>query len=309
MSEYRVNLDIYNGPLDLLLYLIRRDEVDIYDIPVARITQQYVSYVDLLQQLDPNLAGDFLVMAATLLEIKTRMLLPTPPPEEGGDAEGLAFDPRAELVRQLLEYKAFKDAAEDLREAQDLRSMRFARAVPAPLQDPGNEVELEDVQVWDLLDAFQNILVAIGQDARIHEVIYDDTPVELHVADILDRLGREGALSFRKIFEGRTTRVEIVGLFLAMLELIRRRQIVASQGDNFGQIDVRLNPNPPQADQIEAEARADAQMDQALLNQQKAQPAEPADQEPADEDLPAITDLPQGADDAQPRADASSDGD
>ncbi|KKK99677.1 hypothetical protein LCGC14_2630340, partial [marine sediment metagenome] len=116
MPDYRVNLEIYNGPLDLLLYLIRREEVDVHDIPIARITEQYLAYVDMLKVLDPNLAGEFLVMAATLMEIKTRMLLPTAPPEEAGE-EGLEIDPRTELVRQLLEYKAFKDAAGDLADA------------------------------------------------------------------------------------------------------------------------------------------------------------------------------------------------
>ncbi|MCK4601686.1 MAG: segregation/condensation protein A, partial [Phycisphaerae bacterium] len=115
MNDYRVNLDIYNGPVDLLLYLIRRDEVDIYDIPISRITAQYMQHVDLIRTLDPDLAGEFLVMAATLMEIKTRMLLPTPTPQEADGDE--PFDPRGELVRQLLEYKAFKDAAGDLRDA------------------------------------------------------------------------------------------------------------------------------------------------------------------------------------------------
>ena len=115
MSEYHVNLDVYNGPLDLLLYLIRREEVDIHNIPIATITEQYVQYVEMIKELDPNLAGEFLVLAATLIEIKTRMLLPTP--EAGQDeGEGVEIDPRAELVRQLLEYKSFKDAAEDLRD-------------------------------------------------------------------------------------------------------------------------------------------------------------------------------------------------
>ena len=239
MAEYRVNLEIYNGPLDLLLYLIRRDEVDIYDIPIARITKQYLSYVELLKVLDPNIAGDFLVMAATLMEIKTRMLLPTPPREEGGE-EGLEIDPRAELVRQLLEYKAFKDAAGDLRDA-----LRFGRRPARP--DDGEEalIDLEDAQIWDLLDAFSRLMEAIGVGQAAHEVIYDDTPIELHQTDILDRLEREGPLTFRRIFEGRTDRGEILGLFLALLELVRLRKVLAAQKANFGEIHVHLNPNPP----------------------------------------------------------------
>ncbi|MGB2822970.1 MAG: segregation/condensation protein A [Phycisphaerae bacterium] len=244
MPDYRVDLDIYNGPLDLLLYLIRRDEVDIYDIPIARITQQYVGYVELLERLDPNLAGAFLVMAATLMEIKTRMLLPTPSPEEGGE-DGLEIDPRAELVRQLLEYKAFKDAAGDLREAATARAMKFHRPLDKPdEQEP--ELDLEDAQVWDLLDAFSRLMAAIGAEAPTHEVIYDDTPIELHEADILDRLRRDGPMSFERIFEGRTDRMEVLGLFLALLELIRLHRILAAQRKNFGEIHIRLNPEAPQ---------------------------------------------------------------
>jgi len=253
MADYRVDLDIYNGPLDLLLYLIRREEVDIYDIPLARITEQYVQYVQMLQKLDPNLAGEFLVVAATLMEIKTRMLLPGAPGEEGDD-EGIQIDPRAELVRQLLEYKAFKDAADDLRHARDLQAMKYPRQPARPDQDEA-ELDLEDVQVWNLFDAFSKLMEATGQRLESHEIIHDDTPVELHAADILDRLGRDGAMTFADIFAGRTLRGEIVGLFLALLELIRQRKILAKQGRNFTQIQLDLNPNPPTPQELEAQAR------------------------------------------------------
>ena len=264
MADYRVNLDVYNGPLDLLLYLIRRDEVDVYDIPIARITEQYVSYVEMLKRLDPNLAGEFLVMAATLLEIKTRMLLPMPPPEAGGE-EGVTIDPRADLIRQLLEYKAFKDAAGDLRDAVDVQGQKFPRQPGRAEGDAEREVDLEDVQVWDLFDAFGNMMEAIGQDLRLHEVIYDDTPVELHAADIVDRLRREGELTFREIFAGRLVRSEIVGLFLALLELVRQKKILAVQRRNFSDICVTLNPDAPNEDKGEkaeappAEAPSQAQ--------------------------------------------------
>jgi len=248
MSSYRVSLDIYNGPLDLLLYLIRRDEVDIYDIPISRITQQYVGYVELLKKLDPNLAGDFLVMAATLMEIKTRMLLPTAPPEEGGE-EGLELDPRAELVRQLLEYKAFKDAAGDLRDAAAVQAMKSPLRPPRPQDDDEDELDLEDVQVWDLLDAFSRLMEAIGAGQTAHEVIYDDTPIELHETDILDRLRRDGSMTFQEVFEGRTDRGQILGLFLALLELVRLKLVFSNQDHNFGRIYLHLNPDPPDRDQ------------------------------------------------------------
>ena len=259
MADYRVNLDIYNGPLDLLLYLIRRDEVDIYDIPIARITEQYVQYVDVLKRLDPNLAGEFLVMAATLMEIKTRMLLPAGP--QDGEGEGVEIDPRAELVRQLLEYKAFKDAAGDLREAAAARAMRFGRQ-PARESEAEPQLDLEDAQVWDLVEAFGKLMEAIGLAAATHEVIYDDTPIELHETDILDRIQREGDVTFQRVFEGRTVRNEIVGLFLALLELIRLRRVLAVQDRNFGEIHIRINPNPPEPQETEADESGQPAPDQ-----------------------------------------------
>ncbi|MCD6365600.1 MAG: segregation/condensation protein A, partial [Planctomycetes bacterium] len=172
MTDYRVNLDVYNGPLDLLLYLIRREEVDIYDIPLTLITEQYIRYVEMLKDLDPNLAGDFMVMAATLMEIKTRMLLPSPSSQEAGE-EDVTIDPREELVRQLLEYKAFKDAAGDLEAAAQTQQLKFPRR-PAALRDQEQgELDLEDIQVWDLLDAFDTLMASIGQADRRHEIIYD----------------------------------------------------------------------------------------------------------------------------------------
>jgi len=278
-DEYRVNLDVYSGPLDLLLYLIRREEVDVYDIPIARITEQYMQYVEMIRRLDPNLAGDFLVLAATLMEIKTRMLLPASPPEEGA-ADGLAIDPRAELVRQLLEYKAFKDAAEELRGSAEEWALRFRRSPPEP-QTPAGEVDLEDVQVWDLLDAFDRLMAAIGQKANLHEVIYDDTPIEMHAVDILDRLRTEGAMAFRRIFEGIVNRSEIIGLFLALLELVRQRKVLCTQDRNFGEIHIELNPDPPTDEQLRREEeqlqRRAAEMERAAAEAAKHAPPPPAE--------------------------------
>ncbi len=245
MPDYRVNLEIYNGPLDLLLYLIRREEVDVHDIPIARITEQYLAYVDMLKVLDPNLAGEFLVLAATLMETKTRMLLPAPEAEDGGD-DGFQLDPRADLVRQLLQYKTFKDAAGDLESAAQVQALKFPRRPAEIATDDEKEVDLEDVQIWDLFDAFRQIMDEIGQTPQEHEVIYDDTPVELHAEDILDRLTRDGAMTFREIFEGRQSRDEVVGLFLALLELVRTRKIITVQKSNFDEIQVSLNPDLPE---------------------------------------------------------------
>lgn len=236
MSEYKVAVEVYSGPLDLLLYLIRRDEIEIYDIPIARITEQYLSYLELLKELDPEIAGEFLVLAATLMEIKSRTLLPTPPPEETDDD---IADPRLELVRQLLEYKKFKDAARFLEHAGGEQAERHPRS-PALPPKPSDEVSLEELDVWDLFDAFNRLLVQTGQREGVHHVGIDDTPIALHIEDILDSIqGGEGSQQFEKIFAGRD-KAEMIGLFLALLELIRQGRVRASQDRPFGTIYLHL---------------------------------------------------------------------
>jgi len=251
--EYRVELDVYNGPLDLLLYLIKRDELDIYDIPLARITDSYMQYVNMLKELskeqglDINVAGDFLVMAATLMEIKSAMLLPKAPASENGESSAVAelSDPRYELVQKLLEYKRFKDAAMALQRQQELHQQRFPR-IPASRDQKSDEpppVDLEEVQVWDLLTAFTSLMKELGtRKPRYHEVIYDDTPIDLHAADIEDRLNREGRLSLRLLLEGRKSRSEMIGVFLALLELIREKKILVQQEDDS--VDITIDPAP-----------------------------------------------------------------
>jgi segregation and condensation protein A len=253
VSDYRVQLDVFTGPLDLLLYLIRRDEVDIYDIPLTRVTEQYLNYLHMLDQLDPNVAGDFLVMAATLLELKSRALLPTPP--LGGLDEG--EDPRAPLVRQLLEYKRFKDAARSLGTAADERAKRYVR-VPADLPKELQGVELEEAQVWDLLAAFTRVMTAIGKGPGEHAVSYQDTPIELYAGEIVALLEQEGPTTFQALFETRTERLELIGWFLALLELIRMHRIRADQEATFGTIYLFLLVEVAEAED-EAEADAEAE--------------------------------------------------
>jgi len=239
--DYRVTLDVYSGPLDLLLFLIRREEVDVYDIPIVKITEQYCQYVEMLRQLDPDAVGEFLVLAATLMEIKSRMLLPRPP-EEADDEE--ALDPRADLVRQLLEYKRFKDAAEHLSRRADEFSRRWPRP-PAGLPEADHEVDLEEAELWDLLAAFNRLMLQTGRTGYAHQIVYDDTPVAVHASNILERLQASGgAIEFAAIFAGRS-RGECVGLFLALLELIRQRRVRAEQDRPFGQIYVFLLDSRP----------------------------------------------------------------
>ena len=245
MTDYRVNLDIFAGPMDLLLYLVRKEEVDIYDIPIARITDQYVHYLEILKHLDMDLAGEFLVMAATLMQIKSAMLLPKAEPESLDD-EDLA-DPRAELIRQLLEYKKFKDAANLLDAAADRRKERFARpdsVIERLKPDAEPELDLEQVSVWDLLEAFDSICKATGALPDISQ-IKDDTPIDLYQIEILHRLQTEGPMSFKSIFESRGSRLVLVGLFLALLELVRAKLIWAKQPKSSTEIYLRPLTDEP----------------------------------------------------------------
>jgi len=229
MADYRVDLDVFAGPLDLLLYLVRKEEVDIYDIPIAKITDQYIHYIEMLKSLDIDLAGDFLVMAATLMQIKSAMLLPKAEP--GGIEQDDLSDPRKELIRQLLEYKKFKDAANLLNAAADEQKERYPRPdtiVQNLKTDSEPEIDIEQVSIWDLLEAFDLVCRSIGNVGDISQ-IKDDTPIDLYQIEILHRLQNDGPTTFERIFESRMDRAVLVGLFLAMLELIREKLIWAEQ--------------------------------------------------------------------------------
>ena len=265
--DYRVQLDAYAGPLDLLLYLVKRHEIDLHDIPVAELTEQYLNHLKVIQQIDVELAGEFLVMAATLLEIKSQMLVPYVTEQDENeqdptDAIEDPTDPRYELVQQLLAYKRFKDASIELEDRQREWSDRFpahptARpkdekpaAAPDEPQDAEQiEIDLEDANVMDLCEAFGRILDSIGHKPQV-AVTYDDTPISLHADDIADRLKRDGAMTLQKIFEGRTGRGEMVGLFLATLELVRTRRVRVIQDKNGGDIELELRPEEEHIDPL-----------------------------------------------------------
>lgn len=250
LEDYRVNLDCYHGPLDLLLYLVKRHEVDLNNLPIAQLTEQYLQHLKLIQEIDVDLAGEFLVMAATLLEIKSQMLLPPSQTQDAAEATDAISDgdPRFELVQQLLAYKRFKDAAMDLEERRETWEKRFPCQPFTHEHKEGDdgadkvEFDLEDVNVLDLCEAFARILESIGQSAVTHNVVYDDTPIELHAEDIVDRLGRDGAMSLQKIFVGRTNRAELIGLFLATLELVRQKRVRVVQDRIGGEISLELSP-------------------------------------------------------------------
>ena len=225
-------MDVYEGPLDLLLYLIKKNEVDIYDIPIELITQQYMETLNLMQMLDFNIAGDFLVMASTLMMIKSRMLLP---PEERPDLEEEEEDPRWNLIQQLVQYKKFKDAAGSLHELELQQEDMFERGTNEVLGAESDGVQLEDVSIFDLITAFNTALKKVRLDES-HIIVGERFTVTEKIEAILNKLAHKNDTTFWELFSNATTRDEIVCTFLALLELIRLKQIRALQRELFGDI-------------------------------------------------------------------------
>jgi segregation and condensation protein A len=240
--DYHVDLPVFRGPLDLLLYLVKRNEVDICDIPIARIAVQFQEYLNVLHLIDVELAGDFLVMAATLMEIKSRMLLPRS--EEAAEAEE---DPRLELVRQLIEYKKFKDAAALLEAQAERQSYRLPRqVVAAPAgADPARQ-PLRAVELWDLVSAFGR-LMRETLALQPQQIVVDQTPLHVYMDQVVERLGQAGRLPFSALFTPPHNRGRLVGLFLAVLELSKGRRITADQPEPFGDIWLSLRSEAPDA--------------------------------------------------------------
>lgn len=270
--EYRVHLAAFEGPLDLLLYLIRKAEVEVTEIPVTTIADQYLDYLEHIDKVDIDLAGEFLVMAATLMELKSRVIAAGAEPGEEGDEtrprDENGPDPRAELVRQLLEYKKYRDAAEALERHKDEWEARFPAAPAGVSADELKEAfesmddpELEDLDLLDLFEAFRRIADSVNMD-RLgeHEVVSDDTPIEIHAEDILERVRsgseRNGQLTLFGVLHGRT-RGEMVGLFLAMLSLIREQRLSFHQEQDAegvkGEIVLEAREQPVHEDSHEDE--------------------------------------------------------
>lgn len=246
-DDYQVRLASFQGPLDLLLFLIRRAEVDVYDIPINQITEQYFAFLKQMPTIDIDLAGEFLVMAATLIEIKSRTLAPAKPGAAQGAEGSTALDdsdPRFELVQQLLAYQKYRSAAEELDRLRREFAQRYpvsGRGFTAP-EEPEREYEVEDVHLLDLIEAYERIIAGIDL-TRVgeHRVEYDDTPISLHQTDLVDRLDRapEKRLTLQEVFAGRS-RGEAIGLFLAMLELAREQRIGIRQDKINGTIEIEL---------------------------------------------------------------------
>ncbi|MCK4947678.1 MAG: segregation/condensation protein A [Candidatus Aureabacteria bacterium] len=235
-EDYNVHLEEFEGPLDLLLYLIKKDEVDIYDIPIEKITSQYLEYLELMKMLDLNVAGEFLVMASTLMYIKSMLLLPPEerPPEEDIDET----DPRADLVRQLLEYKKFKELAEQLQKKERQREDIFTRVASVELKDEGSG-DISDVGIFDLISAFSEVLNVAGEE-DLREIFEDRFTVTDKLSHITEILKNKKSVKFLDLFDPGSHKGEIVVTFLALLELIRLKTIKAIQKKSFDNISIEL---------------------------------------------------------------------
>jgi segregation and condensation protein A len=235
-AEYRVELDRYSGPLDLLLYLVRRNELDLLDLPIAAITAQFQQYLTTLQFLDLDLAGDFVVMASTLIEIKSRLALPSSEEEAVIPVE-IHDDPRGGLIQQLLEYKKFKEAAQALEERAAEWRERYPRLSderPDAVRDLSGD-RIKGVELWDLVSALSRVLERkiIEEESKIR---YDDTPMSVYIEQIGSLVREHGRTPFTSLFDKTSQRSRIIGIFLAILELLRHHGFRAEQADPFGEI-------------------------------------------------------------------------
>lgn len=230
--DFRVDLESYRGPLDLLLYLVRRHEVEVMAIPIASIAQQYITYLESLDALDANMVGEFLEIASTLAEIKSRLVLP-----RAVEDEEPIEDPHNQLVEQLLEYKKYKDAASMLEERSRQWQMRYARMaddLPPRRVDPGDQ-PIHEVELWDLVNAFGRIMRE-SQASQPSNFVYDETPIQKYMQEIHERLRDRERVSFSELFGLGTHKSALIGIFLAVLELVRHHSVRTEQGEGHGEI-------------------------------------------------------------------------
>jgi segregation and condensation protein A len=246
LEAYPIRLENFEGPLDLLIHLIRRNEVNIYDIPVVLITEQYLAYIELMQELNLDVAGEFLVMAATLIHIKSRMLLPRPPAEDN-EAELEAEDPREALVRRLLEHQKFKAAAELLHERETVRSAQWPRSDAAVADAAGEEYEPElEVDLFSLLAAFRGVLERANRRPKVL-LPPEQISIESRIEVLLTRMSETEACGFEELFGDVSARGDLIVTFLALLEMIRLKLVRIFQAGPFGPIRVYKRPRPADA--------------------------------------------------------------
>lgn len=233
-----VKLEIFEGPLDLLLHLIKKNEINIYDIPIALITQQYLEYLEMMKNLNLDIAGEFLLMAATLLHIKSKMLLPPGEEEEGEkEEEEVGEDPRAELVRRLLEYQRYKEAASELARRDLLDREVFTRKFLTAelLSSPEEEIGSGELTLFELIEALKKVIQRVSPE-EFQEISVDNFSLKEKIQQIMELVWKEKSLSFTQLFPAEAPKREIIFTFLALLELLRLRLIKAHQAEPFGPI-------------------------------------------------------------------------
>lgn len=257
--DFRVDLDVFRGPLDLLLYLVRKHELEVTDIPIALITEQYLQHLEVLKELDVDAVGEFIELASHLVELKSRLVLPTPEsPEEELE------DPRDELVQRLLEYKQYRDAASVLDEQSRRWQQRFQRVAndipPRPI-DLGTQ-SIQEIELWDLVSAFGRVL----RDQQVEtssNIIYDDTPIHVYMANIRDQLKTQPQVRISELFDSGMHKTAMIGVFLAVLELVRHHSIDTVQDDGHGEITIvagsRLNDDIELTSSFEASEMTEEQ--------------------------------------------------
>lgn len=241
--KYNVVLEVFEGPLDLLLHLIDKNEVDIKDIPISKITEQYLEYLEEMKDLDLEITSEFLVMAATLLEIKSKILLPMKK-DEGKQLEIDEIDPREDLVKKLIEYKRFKEAAIKLKEKEELQRKLFFKPREEMDFNINNEkLELEDIKIEDLLKVFCNVINRNSVRSKkviIHEIKRDEISIEESMEKIKNMLSKKKTITFSDLFDANSSRTYIVVTFLSLLELMKLKIIAIKQEKNFGNIYITL---------------------------------------------------------------------
>ena len=272
MPDFRVKLDIYSGPLDLLLFLVRKEEVQVVDLALAELTEQYLEFVSVLEQIDVDMVGDFLDTASQLLELKSRLVLPHGE-EEAEEPE--IEDPRHDLVARLLEFKKYRDAAEQLemrgREWQE-RYPRLATDVEMRSPNPA-ELEIGGVELWDLVSAFGRVLREKLKAPDPTNIRYDDTPIHVYMRQIDQRLRHTGKVTFSELFPEAVHKSTLVGMFLALLELVRYRHARARQDDRYGEILIEPGSEPyPDGEAPPVEARCNQAAGDASQGQDTSLP-------------------------------------
>ena len=236
MAEYKVKFEVFEGPLDLLLYLIKKEEVDIYQVNLTRLATQFIEYIETMRLLDLEIAGEFLVMAATLMYIKSRELLPV---DQQAQVEGEddGEDPRWELIRQLVEYKKFKDAAAQLQTLEARQEDVFPR-LPGTIEFDSEAPSRQPASLFDLVNAINVVLKRFGAHDERRDIFEDKWSVSEKIESLLKALSERASIRFSELFEGVTSRSEVVVTFLALLELISLKQITALQNEPFGEIEI-----------------------------------------------------------------------